>query len=37
MHHLSLDGAGTVVPGVEFEETRRRVRAIWHEAMEGDA
>jgi len=34
MHHLSLEGAGNVVPAAEFEDTRRQVSAIWHATME---
>ncbi|HVN43214.1 MAG TPA: bifunctional [glutamate--ammonia ligase]-adenylyl-L-tyrosine phosphorylase/[glutamate--ammonia-ligase] adenylyltransferase, partial [Steroidobacteraceae bacterium] len=34
MHHLSLEGAGNVVPASEFEETRRSVTAIWHAMIE---
>ncbi|NJD32426.1 MAG: bifunctional [glutamate--ammonia ligase]-adenylyl-L-tyrosine phosphorylase/[glutamate--ammonia-ligase] adenylyltransferase, partial [Gammaproteobacteria bacterium] len=34
MHHLSLDGASTVVPVGEFVEVREQVKAVWRAAME---
>ena len=33
LHHLSLDGAGSVVPSGEFVEERRGVVAIWEEIL----
>jgi glutamate-ammonia-ligase adenylyltransferase len=34
IHHLSLDGASTVVPAVEFADVREQVTAVWRDAME---
>jgi glutamate-ammonia-ligase adenylyltransferase len=34
IHHLSLDGADTVVPVAEFATEREQVTAIWRAAME---
>ena len=34
IHHLSLDGDATVVPGTEFAEERARVTATWTATME---
>ena len=34
IHHLSLDGAETVVPAGEFADERARVTAIWRATME---
>jgi glutamate-ammonia-ligase adenylyltransferase len=34
MHHLSLDGASTVVAASEFAGVREEVRSIWRAAME---
>jgi glutamate-ammonia-ligase adenylyltransferase len=34
IHHLSLDGARTVVPASEFVGLREQVSAVWREAME---
>ncbi len=34
MHHLSLDGASTVVPAAEFVEVREQVKSVWRDAME---
>ena len=34
IHHLSLDGADTVVPVAEFAAEREQVTAIWRAAME---
>ena len=36
MHHLSLDGAKTVVPDDEFVTLRAEVGAIWRATMEAD-
>jgi glutamate-ammonia-ligase adenylyltransferase len=33
LHHLSLNGAGKVVPDSEFVEERRGVVAIWQEIL----
>ena len=34
IHHLSLDGASTVVPAGEFADVRGQVTAVWRDAME---
>jgi len=35
LHHLSLEGEGErVVPAGPFQETRERLRAIWHATLE---
>ncbi len=35
LHHLSLEGEGErVVPGKPYQETRDRLRAIWHATLE---
>jgi glutamate-ammonia-ligase adenylyltransferase len=34
IHHLSLDGASTVVPASEFAAVREQVTAVWRDAME---
>jgi len=34
IHHLSLDGASTVVPAGEFADVREQVTAVWRDAME---
>jgi glutamate-ammonia-ligase adenylyltransferase len=34
IHHLSLDGASTVVPASEFADVRQQVTAVWRDAME---
>ena len=34
IHHLSLDGASTVVPASEFAGVRQQVTAVWRDAME---
>jgi glutamate-ammonia-ligase adenylyltransferase len=34
IHHLSLDGASTVVPASEFAGLREQVTAVWRDAME---
>ena len=35
LHHLSLEGEGErVVPAAPFQETRERLRAIWHAKLE---
>jgi [glutamine synthetase] adenylyltransferase / [glutamine synthetase]-adenylyl-L-tyrosine phosphorylase len=33
-HHLSLEGAEPVVPGVEFADTRAAVTRIWNQTMQ---
>jgi [glutamine synthetase] adenylyltransferase / [glutamine synthetase]-adenylyl-L-tyrosine phosphorylase len=35
LHHLSLEGDGErVVAGAPYQETRERLRAIWHATLE---
>jgi glutamate-ammonia-ligase adenylyltransferase len=37
LHHLSLEGLGSIAPADEFEAARARVGAVWRETMdEGD-
>jgi hypothetical protein len=34
LHHLSLEGLGSIAPTAEFEATRARVGAVWRTTME---
>jgi hypothetical protein len=35
LHHLSLEGDGErVVAGAPYQETRERLRALWHATLE---